>query len=173
MFGLHDLEHALNPETTIDKLLFLIRNVTTHEHRPTTIISFGALGALIFLRYFKQVFKNYWFIYRLPEVLIVVIASTVLCDIFDWDEMGVAVLGFVPITTSERSFVRFPVHRSTMKYAKSTTSTAILIAVIGYLDSIVSAKQNAALFAYSISPNRELVALGASNIIISIPPKTT
>ena len=99
-----------------------------------------------------------------------VIASTVLCDVFDWDQMGVAVLGSVPITTSERSFVRFPVHRSTMKYAKSTTSTAILIAVIGYLDSIVSAKQNASRFGYSISPNRELVALGASNIVGSFVP---
>ncbi len=47
-----------------------------------------------------------------------------------------------------------------------------MIAVIGYLDSIVSAKQNGARFGYSISPNRELVALGASNIASSFIPGT-
>ncbi|EJD08166.1 sulfate anion transporter [Fomitiporia mediterranea MF3/22] len=170
MFGLSELEHALNPETTLDKLIFLIRNVTSHEHRPTTIISFGALAILVFFRYFKAFFKNHWFIYRLPEVLIVVIASTILSNVFDWDDLGVSVLGSVPITSSERSFVRFPLHQATLRYAKSTTSTAVLIAVIGYLDSIVAAKQNASRFGYSISPNRELVALGAANIVGSFVP---
>jgi len=33
------------------------------------------------------------------------------------------------------------------------------------LDSIAAAKQNSARFGYSISPNRELVALGVSNIV--------
>lgn len=40
-----------------------------------------------------------------------------------------------------------------------------VVAVVGFLDSIVAAKQNAARFRYSISPNRELVALGVSNIV--------
>jgi MFS superfamily sulfate permease-like transporter len=44
--------------------------------------------------------------------------------------------------------------------------------VAGFLDSIVSAKQNAAKYEYSISPNRELVALGAGNLIASFVPGT-
>jgi len=36
----------------------------------------------------------------------------------------------------------------------------------------VSAKQNSARFGYSISPNRELVALGASNLVASFIPGT-
>jgi MFS superfamily sulfate permease-like transporter len=47
-----------------------------------------------------------------------------------------------------------------------------LISVLGFLDSIVAAKQNSARFGYSISPNRELVALGASNILSSFVPGT-
>ena len=47
-----------------------------------------------------------------------------------------------------------------------------LISVIGFLDSIVSAKQNASKYGYSISPNRELVALGAGNIAGSFIPGT-
>lgn len=44
--------------------------------------------------------------------------------------------------------------------------------VIGFLDSIVSAKQNAARYQYTISPNRELVALGVANIAASFVPGT-
>lgn len=50
--------------------------------------------------------------------------------------------------------------------------TVRLISVAGFLDSIVSAKQNAAKYGHSISPNRELVALGAGNIVGSFVPGT-
>lgn len=76
MFGLTALQHTLDPETTLDKLIFLIENAFTHLHRPTAIISFSALLALVSLRSFKGGFKKYWFIYRLPEVLVVVVVST-------------------------------------------------------------------------------------------------
>lgn len=45
-----------------------------------------------------------------------------------------------------------------------------LIAVAGFIDSVVAAKANAARFGYSISPNRELVALGAGNLLGSFVP---
>ena len=76
MFGLTQLEHVLQPKSTLDKLFFLIENAFTHAHRLTTIISFGALAVLVVTRSFKQAFKKYWFIYRLPEVFIVVVVST-------------------------------------------------------------------------------------------------
>ena len=47
-----------------------------------------------------------------------------------------------------------------------------LISVVGFVDSIVAAKQNSARFGYSISPNRELVALGAANLVASFVPGT-
>ena len=48
--------------------------------------------------------------------------------------------------------------------------TRRMISVVGFLDSIVAAKQNSARFGYSISPNRELVALGAANLGASFVP---
>jgi len=47
-----------------------------------------------------------------------------------------------------------------------------MISIVGFLDSIVAAKQNAARFSYSISPNRELVALGAANLVAAFVPGT-
>ena len=88
--------------------------------------------------------------------------------------------------------IGFPLRRVTLKFLRKTTSTAVLvffcvflilqlsdfimmnslISIAGFLDSIVAAKQNAGRFGYSISPNRELVALGASNIVGSFIPGT-
>jgi hypothetical protein len=76
MFGLVPLERTVHPSTTMEKLLFLIENMFTHYNPVTTVISFTALAALILLRSLKNMFKRYWFIYRIPEVLVVVILST-------------------------------------------------------------------------------------------------
>lgn len=63
------------------------------------------------------------------------------------------------------------VFTSTSFYFTLTMRISI-IAVVGFLDSIVSAKQNAMRFGHSISPNRELVALGAANLASSFVPGT-
>lgn len=47
-----------------------------------------------------------------------------------------------------------------------------IITVIGFLDSTVAAKQNGDRFGHPISPNRELVALGAANLAGSFVPGT-
>ncbi|TFK45036.1 sulfate anion transporter [Crucibulum laeve] len=171
MFGLTTLMHTVDPETTIDKFIFLVKNAIANPHRPTTIISFTALASLIGLRWFKNQFKKTWWIYRLPEVLVVVVVSTFLSSEFSWDEDAVDILGAVSVTTGE-SFIQFPLGHSNLKFLRRTTSTAVLISVVGFLDSIVAAKQNSARFGYSISPNRELVALGAANLVASFVPGT-
>lgn len=76
MLGLVSLQHTLNPHSTLEKAIFLIDNAATHAHALTAIISFSALAILVTLRKAKGIFKNYWWIYRLPEVLLVVVIST-------------------------------------------------------------------------------------------------
>ena len=76
MFGLTTLQHQLNPQTTLEKFVFLVDNVFAHMHKTTTLISFIALLVLVVLRYVKAAFKKYVWIYRLPEVLLVVVIST-------------------------------------------------------------------------------------------------
>ncbi|EMD33228.1 hypothetical protein CERSUDRAFT_118269 [Gelatoporia subvermispora B] len=171
MFGLTELQSHYQLHSTLDKTVFLLEHVWTHAHRLTTVVSFGALAVLLFFRFFKRVCRKYWFIYRLPEVFIVVVCSTILSDRFGWAQEGVDILGAVPINTGP-SLVQFPIRNFTLHFLRRTTSTAVLISIIGFLDSIVAAKQNATRFGYSVSPNRELVALGASNIAASFVPGT-
>ncbi|EEB97403.1 hypothetical protein MPER_03285, partial [Moniliophthora perniciosa FA553] len=95
-----------------------------------------------------------------------------LSDEFGWDQAGVDILGDVPVKTGEGFFFQPPFKQSNLQFLKRTTSTAVVISVIGFLDSIVAAKGAAAKFGYSVSPNRELVALGAANLAASFVPGT-
>lgn len=45
-----------------------------------------------------------------------------------------------------------------------------LIAIAGFIESVVAAKQQAQRFNYTISPNRESVALGIGNLVSSFLP---
>jgi MFS superfamily sulfate permease-like transporter len=79
MFGLSSLAAAVHPHTTLDKIVFLVENVW-RAHRPTALVSFVALAVLVALRAVKKACKGIFFIYRLPEVLVVVVGATRECD---------------------------------------------------------------------------------------------
>lgn len=76
MLGLARLEQEINPHSTFEKFLFLIENAALHEHRPTTLISFAALAVLVLFRFTKTRFRANRIISKIPELLLVVIAST-------------------------------------------------------------------------------------------------
>jgi len=76
MFGLVALENKMNPESTLDKIIFLLEFSWSDYHKPTMLVSFGALLVLIFMRFSKGYFRQTWWIERLPEVLLVVVLST-------------------------------------------------------------------------------------------------
>jgi MFS superfamily sulfate permease-like transporter len=145
MFGLTALLHQVHPESTLDKMFFLLEHVVPSANATTTLVSFSALAVLVGLRVIKGAFQKYWWIYRLPEVLIVVVLSTstssslpiehcivlnaqsqVLSDEFNWDQDGVEILGSVPIT-SMKHFVQIPLQAVNLKYLRRTTSTAMFV----------------------------------------------
>ncbi|VDC07868.1 unnamed protein product [Peniophora sp. CBMAI 1063] len=171
MLGLVALEHKVNPETTLQKFLFLVEYGFTHAHKPTVLLSFISFAILVAIRNLKRFVSHIPILYRMPEVLLVVLGSTFLCYKFDWDEMGIDILGEVKFGGGA-GYIHFPLKHTALKYVHETTSAAVLISIIGFLDSIVAAKQNAARFGYTISPNRELVALGAANLAASFVPGT-
>jgi MFS superfamily sulfate permease-like transporter len=76
MLGLTTLYRSLHPHSTLDKIDFLLTYTWSHTHIHTARISFGALVILMSMRWIKGKFSNHSYIYRLPEVLIVVVVST-------------------------------------------------------------------------------------------------
>lgn len=108
-----------------------------------------------------------------------------LTGVLRWDKKGVSVLGHIKPLANTPLFA-FPLHSLNYRLFKRTASTAMfafilsplmsmltlglfsLTSVVGFLDSIAAAKQNSIRFGYSISPNRELVALGIHVIILAV-----
>lgn len=98
MFGLTHLSHELDLETTLDKIIFLCQYAWSNYHPLSTVVSFGALFTLIAIRSAKNQLKKYWFIYRIPEVLLVVIASTgMVSHFYHLAEINFVYQYFLPI----------------------------------------------------------------------------
>jgi hypothetical protein len=76
MLGLTALEHEVKPETTLEKIFFLVEFAFTSAHHPTFVVSACALGALVLLRLLKASLRQFKWVARVPEVLLVVIVST-------------------------------------------------------------------------------------------------
>ncbi|PVF96042.1 hypothetical protein CPB86DRAFT_710075 [Serendipita vermifera] len=148
MIGLAGLERQLNPTTTPDKVAFIIDNIGSIS-KPTT---------------------HHW-VFFIPEIFLIVVLSTFLSSQYRWDKHGIPILGDVALSKDD-SYFELPLTDKNLNWFKVTTPTAILLSVIGFLDSLVAAKQNSGRFGYPISLNRELVALGAGNLVSSFIPGT-
>jgi MFS superfamily sulfate permease-like transporter len=148
MLGLQDLEAraGISNGTAIEKIIFLVQNIQ-HFHHMTTLVSAIAIGVLLGSRIVRPLIaKRFRFVNYVPDVLIVVILGTALTGALEWDKKGVAILGHISTGTIH---VNFPLHHG-FRWIKDTLPSAITISVLGYLDSIVGAKQNASQFNYSV-----------------------
>ncbi|CAD6568133.1 MAG: hypothetical protein CYPHOPRED_002330 [Cyphobasidiales sp. Tagirdzhanova-0007] len=152
----------------VEKLVFVIQNFRS-THRLTASISLASLAILISVRIAKpRISKTLKWVQYVPEILMVVVIATILTAKLEWDTKGVGILGKV---SAGAVHLHFPIHSSKMtRYAISSDvlSSAVTIAIMGYVDTIVAAKQNASSFNYAISPNRELTAIGIANLGASI-----
>lgn len=165
VLGLEDLQDQLltGDTSTPAKLVFILRHLG-QAHMLTLTIGLTSLCGLVLYRSVRPLIaKRFPWIRLVPEILLVVITATVLSSHFQWHEKGLDVLGFV---SPSHIKMRFPIHKN-WRYFGSTLPTSCLISALGYVDSVLAAKENSSRFNYTLSPNRELVALGSSNVAAS------
>ncbi|KAG0170532.1 hypothetical protein DFQ30_002345 [Apophysomyces sp. BC1015] len=153
---------GVRPEsTTIERVAFICTHVR-ESHLLTVAVSIGSL-ALIFG---SQFLKRRWpALHHLPEVLIVVIGSTVICRIWRLDIAGLAILGPIgaPGINFPLPFPNFPsIPRGTDM--RAIVMNAATISVIGFVESTAASKLFGRKHGYFVSANRELTALGVANI---------
>lgn len=145
--------------TPIEKAWFVITHLNA-SHRLTAILSISTVVTLFLTRYLKRRFSaKYKWVLGVPDILLVVIVTSLLTSYFDWDQHGVTILGEIdtkPIPP------RFPVRSS--HYLRSSVSTAVLISILGFFETIVAGKTLGTQFNYTVSANREMIALGLANI---------
>lgn len=96
-----------------------------------------------------------------PETILVVFLSLIVSHFAKFQErFGIAVLGSVP-----RGFkTPAPPALNLTGAVNNILLDALLIGIVGFVEHIVIAKVYAVKYNYQISPNRELVALGVSNL---------
>jgi MFS superfamily sulfate permease-like transporter len=149
--------------SAFDKLLRLISRANT-VHWATFLVSVCSVLFLSFVRLVKKKLslKFHW-IQFIPEILILVLLSIWSSWYFSWEiRFGIRVLGSV-----ESHGIPHPTSPALTPFSMIRTLTipAFLISVIGFVESIVVAKQYAGKHNYPVSRNRELVALGFANLI--------
>ncbi|MEL6891381.1 MAG: sulfate permease [Actinomycetota bacterium] len=119
-------------------------------HSLTLLLGASAVGALLLLRRYAR---------PLPEALVVVVASILAVEVFDLESRGVRVVGDIP-----DSLPAFGLPDIDGSLLGSLTTTAIVITIVGFMESIAVAKVYARRHRYDLDPNQELIGLGAANV---------
>jgi high affinity sulfate transporter 1 len=151
------------PASPFQLLLSVLMNLS-NAHILTTALSFASILFLFMVRKLKSVYHESPWIPMIPEILILVVVTTSLTQFFRWDCAGLAILNDIK-TTMPDNVKTYPL--PTLAKIKHLTLSAVLITLIGFVESIAVAKTYASKYDYPVSPNRDLVALGTANIISS------
>ena len=135
---------------TVDEVITNISDT----HGWTVLIGFGTVAALVALRMWRR---------SIPGALAVVVATTALSAAFDLESRGVAVVGDIPAQLPS-----FDVPDLAGGNIADLAVTAIVITLVGFMESIAVAKVYARRNRYDVDPNRELVGLGAANVAAGV-----
>ncbi len=158
--------------SSIDKLVFLANNIR-NAHALTAAVSFGAFAIIMVCREVKKRLQpRYPGVAYVPDRFLVVVLSAIFSWSFEWDKMGLQILG--PVKTDGELFaIHSPFNVTHLKHASDAFSTSFVIALLGFFESSVAAKSLGAredkngdgIKNINLSANRELVALGTANVI--------
>ncbi|RKO96914.1 hypothetical protein CAUPRSCDRAFT_7355, partial [Caulochytrium protostelioides] len=146
---------SLVPPSPIGHLWWSLQHLGG-AHLPTVVVSVASLAFLFLSRLAKMRSPRLRY---LPEVLVLVVGSTMLSAVFGFEAMGIETLSRV-----EGGSV-WPQWPSTPVPPRKLMFTAVLISILGFVESIAAAKTYGQKYRYSVSPNRELVAIGSSNLV--------
>lgn len=154
-----------------DKLVFLFNYYKKYDSLTfkISIVSFLLLMSVSILKKYASRKPNRFlqkFVY-IPEILIMVIITSVLCYKFQWNTKGIDIIGSVK-KESGNFLIYNPVSIYQLKLMKKVSTAGFLCAMLGFFESTTALKSLGSRFNLPISSNRELVALGFINLIGSM-----
>jgi MFS superfamily sulfate permease-like transporter len=123
------------------------------SHLLTTCLSVFSIAFLFGMKAIKKLYPTKKWLQLMPEILIIVVLTTLCTWLFRWDCHGVAILGKVKTGTSGHSVFPSP----TIPKIKHLMLSSALISMIGFVESIAVAKTYASKHDYVVSPNREVI----------------
>ncbi|MCW9052898.1 MAG: sulfate permease [Motiliproteus sp.] len=169
LIAMSQLKHLLGIEVSGHNLIELgggILSQLSVIHLPTLLLGAAALGLLIWSR---GPFKVWLSRFNLPasvsDMLVkagpvaAVVLTTLLVSVFGLDQRGVPVVGAIPQGLPQVTLPTFD-----PELWQSLLPAALLISLIGFVESISVAQTLAAKRRQRIAPNRELLGLGSANM---------
>ncbi|MCV9387535.1 SulP family inorganic anion transporter [Reichenbachiella ulvae] len=128
----------------------------TEVNFPTLVLG---LSAIVFILVMKKVAP------RVPAGLTLVMLGVAVVYFFDLEQLGVAIVGFIPDGLPEFSVPEWSVAR-----LRGLLPMAFTLAFIGYMEAFSIAKtiQFKRNNEYEVRANQELVALGVANVVGSM-----
>jgi len=119
-------------------------------HWPSFVLALGMFGLLQIVRIVR---------FPVPGPVLVLLLSVVLSAIFNFEGMGIAIVGDIPTNLPSLTLPRL---------ADLPLDTLFLgsaaIFLVGFGSSIITTRSFAAIGGYRVDPNRELVGFGAANV---------
>src|SRR3990167_8087285 len=168
-----EVKHILRVKGEGDSLIGIARSLTEHAsaaHLPTMLIGGGVIAFLYWTRsYMKPLLMKFGVKDRPAAMtaraapLLAIITTIALVTAFHLADSGVAIVGATPKGLPSLTLPAFdwPLWRALL-------GPALLIAVIGYVESVSVAQTLAARRRERIDLDQELFALGASNIAAGV-----
>jgi SulP family sulfate permease len=154
VIGLSQLKHLLGipleRHATLDALLGDVVPKVGQVHPLTFAIGAVSIGVIFAMRKFAP---------RAPSSLVAIVLATLVAWALAGHATGLQVVGYVPsglpsLTWTDVSF----------DTVDALAPTAVMIALVGFMEAISVAKSFASKHRYEVDANRELVGLGAANI---------
>eukprot|EP01121_Diplochlamys_sp_Union-15-3_P003001 TRINITY_DN12835_c0_g1_i1.p1 TRINITY_DN12835_c0_g1~~TRINITY_DN12835_c0_g1_i1.p1 ORF type:complete len:637 (-),score=99.12 TRINITY_DN12835_c0_g1_i1:14-1897(-) len=141
------------------RVVYALKHIKEFQF-TTFAIGFTCIVILVLIQMIKHYFgRRVSLLKFIPQTLVVVVLGILVTYFARLDRYGVKILGKIPN--------KFPVPQfpKVNLYAREFLEDAIVIGIIGFVESIVVGKIYSNKHNYRVSANRELVALGVSNFV--------
>jgi len=169
IIGLSQLRHILGIEAHGDTLFAIGASLAAHlteSNGVTLAIGMFALSVLLWSRYhLSSLLTRFGLPPRTADLLakagpvLAIILTALAGFLFNLEAQGVALVGQVP-----RGLPAFGLPNLGLELWSSLAVPALLIAIIGFVESVSVGRTLAARRQQRVEANKELVALGAANI---------
>lgn len=163
------VKHILGIDASGQNLFELVISIAEHIHLvnwPTVLLGVSATAFLFWVRKgLKPLLLGFSINKRLADVITkagpvaAVVVTTLVTGVFGLDSLGVRVVGEVPQSLPPLTMPSF-----SPDLWSSLIGSAILISIIGFVESISVAQTLAAKKRQRIKPDQELIGLGSANI---------
>ncbi len=173
IIALSQLRHLLGIESSGDnivELLYSLWQQLPDLHMPTLIIGAAVLCLLLFFRNQAVAMLvrlglslvHAQLLSRVAPVLAVIL-SILVVRAFDLEARGVAVVGAIPVGLPALALPKF-----SMSLVEALWLPALLISIIGYVESVSVGRTLGGKRQERIDANQELIGLGAANLGASV-----